>query len=432
MSPFLVSMLGLSCFLIISLLGLPVAFSLALTGTIGIALIVGIDPALTLLGKTPFVWAVVSFNIPIALFMLMATFVIRSGIGEELYAAANKWLGRLPGGLAIATNLTCTGFAGCAGNSLPAIATLGLVAIPEMERYRYNRGFACGCVAAGGSLGALIPPSIPFIIYGFLSETSVGDLFIAGLLPGILLSALFSIMIIVVCMINPKFGPPTQSYPWRERFASLKGVYGMLILFLLIILGLYFGIFSTTEAAAIGAFGAFVICILKRRLTKANFVTAFTESVRITGFMVTLVIGAQLFTTFLSTAGLPAMVVDIFSSLNLPPIGILGILLIMYLVLGLFLDPATMTLITVPVVVPVISGLGYDLIWFGIIFTVMTMIGGCTPPVGLNVYTLHAITKVPLSDIFRGSIPYVIVMVIGAIILIAFPQISLFLPYLMK
>jgi C4-dicarboxylate transporter DctM subunit len=432
LSPLLVTLIGVGAFLILALLGLPVAISLAFTGFIGTALLVGFEPALTFLGKVPFVWAIVTFNIPIALFMLMATFVIRSGIGEELYEAAHKWVGQLPGGLAIGTNLACTGFAGCAGMSLPAIATMGMLAIPEMERYNYSRGFACGCVAAGGTLGVLIPPSIVFIIYGFLSETSIGDLFIAGLLPGLLISLLFSLMIFVMCKINPALGPAGKSYTWRERFVSLKGVWGMLFLFLLVILGLYFGIFSPSEAAAIGAFGAFVICLARRRLTKSNLTSALTDSLRITGFMVTLVIGAQLLTTFLAVAGLPSMVAGLINSINVPPLLILTMILILYLFLGLILDPATITLVTIPVVVPALTLLGFDLIWFGVLFTVMTMIGGCTPPVGLDVYTLHAITKVPLSDIFRGAIPFVLVMIVGAALLVAFPQISLFLPNLMK
>jgi C4-dicarboxylate transporter DctM subunit len=431
MSPLAISLVSIAAFIMLAFLGLPIAISLALVGFSGLVLLTGFEPALTLLGKSPFIWGTFDAGIPIALFVLMGNLTFRSGIGEELYNAGAKWLGRLPGGLAMATTVACTGFAGCTGSSMAAAATMGAIALPEMNRFDYSPRLSTGCVVAGGTLGILIPPSVPFIIYGMLTETSIGELFIAGIVPGILLSGLFLIMIAITCKLNPSLGPVGSSYSWRERLISLKGIWPMLVIFLLVICGLYFGIFSPSEAGAAGAFGALVVGLVRRKLPRSALIAALKDSLKLVGFLVTLLIGAMLFTTFLSRAGFSTTMAEWIVSLRVSPILILIAILLMYIPLGMFVDVASMTFLTIPVLVPTLNFLGFDLVWFGVMFVIMSEVALITPPVGLNVYTVAAITDVPMEQIFRGATPFIFVMLLAVVLVMAFPQIALFLPNLM-
>ncbi|MBW1799973.1 MAG: TRAP transporter large permease [Deltaproteobacteria bacterium] len=432
MPPHLIGVLGVVVFLILAILGLPIAFSFATAGFIGIVFIQGLNAGLASLGEAAYskVASYVLSTIP--LFVLMGQFAFHSGISRDLFLAAYKWMGRLPGGLALATTLSCTGFAACTGSSVASAATMGTIAYPEMERFKYSPRLATGSIAAGGTLGILIPPSTIFIIYGIITETSSGDLFIAGIFPGLLLSSLFCAMIYVMCKRNPEMGPPSQSFSWKERFSSLTGVWGMLVLFILVIAGLYAGIFAPSEAGAIGAFGALIIALVRGKLTRSSLLSALKETVRVSCFSLFVLVGAMLFNTFLSITGLPQMLSGWVTSLPFSPIGILILLCIFYVPLGMVIDCLPMILLTMPFVFPIIEGFGFSPVWFGVLVCVLGELSLITPPVGINIYVVQGVTKAPLQEVARGIIPFVIVFLIGIALLIAFPQISLFLPASMK
>ena len=432
MSPLIVSIIGIAIFLLLISQALPIGFAFAIVGFIGLFLFRGLDPALYTLGNAPFTWGSSAALLPLPLFILMGYFAFNSGISGELYETARKWVGRLPGGLAMATTLACTGFAACSGSTLASAATMGTVAFPEMEEFHYDRRLSTGCIAAGGLLAPLIPPSVGFIVLGVLTETSISKLFMAGIFPGLLLSGTFLATIFVMCKRNPRLGPPGPSYPWKEMFVSLRGVWGMLVLFALIIGGLYLGIFTPSEAGAIGAFGAFVIALAKRRMTISNLLSAVKDAAQITCFIFIIFIGAMMFNSFLAVSGFSAMFSEWVNALPVSRYVILVCVLFIYIPLGMVMEPMAMVLLTIPVVFPVIVGLGFDPIWFCVLVVLTGETAFLTPPVGLNVYVVHGVTKVPLEEVFRGIMPFFIIMIVCIAILIIFPQISLFIPNMMK
>jgi len=433
MSLYLIGVIALAGFLILVILGLPIAFSFATMGFIGIVLIQGMGAGLASLGEVAYSEMASYVLTTIPLFVLMGQFAFHSGISTDLFFAAYKWMGRLPGGLALATTLSCTGFAACTGSSVASAATMGTIAFPEMQRYHYSPRLAAGCIAAGGTLGILIPPSTIFIIYGIITETSIGDLFIAGIFPGLMLSSLFCLLIYFMCKRNPEMGPPSEaSFTWKERFASLAGVWGMVVLFILVIVGLYVGIFAPSEAGAIGAFGALLIAAARRRLTKASVFSALAETVRVSCFSLFVLVGAMLFNTFLSMTGLPQMLSGWITSFPLPPFAILIIICAFYIPLGMVIDCLPMILLTMPFVFPIIEEFGFSPVWFGVLICVLGELSLITPPVGINIYVVQGVTKVPLEDVARGILPFALVFLVGIALLIAFPQISLFLPSTMK
>jgi len=427
MSPLEIFIIGVVVFLILAFLGIPLAFSFAIVGFVGFAFIRGIGPALAMLGQAPWQWASQSGLIVVPLFILMGQFAFHSGISRDLYKSAYKWMGRLPGGLALATNLACTGFAACTGSSLAAGATMGTIAYPEMMRFKYSPRLATGCIASGGTLGILIPPSIVFIIYGFLTEQPIGLLFIAGIFPGLLLSGLFLLVILGMCILKPELGPPGESFPWREKLTSLTGVWGMLLLFLLVIGGLYLGVFAPSEAGAVGAFGAFVVALF-RRTTTQMLMTALKDSLRLTCMTMTILIGAMLFSNFVTISGVPTMFAAWVTGLPISPYAILLFILFIYIPLGMVLDSMSMVLLTIPTIFPIIKVLGFDPIWFGVLLVVVVEMALISPPVGMIVYIVHGVTKVPLPEVFLGNLPFLLAMFVALALLILFPQISLFLP----
>ena len=431
MLPIEIFILGLVVFLVLAFLGMPLAFAFAMVGFVGFAFLRGLSPALAMLGQAPWQWGSQSGLIVVPLFILMGQFAFHAGISRELYIAAYKWMGRLPGGLALATNLACTGFAACTGSSLAAGATMGTIAYPEMMRFKYSARLATGCVAAGGTLGILIPPSIVFIIYGFLTEQPIGTLFIAGIFPGLLLSALFLLVILLTCIIKPELGPRGESFPWRDKFASLTGVWGMLLLFVMVVGGLYAGIFAPSEAGAVGAFSAFVIAIC-RRTGVQMFLTSLKDSLRITCMTITITIGAMIFSNFVTVSGVPAMFAEWVIGLPVSPYAILLFILFLYVPLGMVLDALSMVLLTIPTVYPIVKMLGFDPIWFGVLVVLVMEMALISPPVGMIVYVVHGVTKVPLQDVFMGNMPFLLAMFVALALLIIFPEISLFLPYKMR
>jgi C4-dicarboxylate transporter DctM subunit len=427
LSPLIIFIIGLVAFLTLAFLGMPIAFAFAMVGFVGVLLIKGIGPGLSMLGAAPWQWAGQAGLIVVPLFILMGQFAFHSGISRDLYVAANKWIGRLPGGLALATNLACTGFAACTGSSLASGATMGTITYPEMMKFNYSPRLATGCIASGGTLGILIPPSIVFIIYGFLTAQPIGTLFIAGILPGLLLSVTFATTILAMCIRNPRLGPRGEPFSWRERFTSLTGIWGMLLLFVLVIGGLYFGVFAPSEAGAMGAFGAFVIA-LSRRTKVPLFITALKDSLRLTCMILTITIGAMIFGVFLTLSGAPSMLAAWIAALPVSPYLILIFILLMYIPLGMVMDALAMVLLTIPIIFPIITGLGFNPIWFGVLIVIVFEMALITPPVGMIVYVVQGVTKVPLEEVFAGNMPFLIAMIVSLVILVAFPQISLFLP----
>lgn len=432
MSPFLIGSLGIVGFIILVVIGLPISFSFAVSGLIGIIAIAGFKPAMSLLGSAPYAFTTNEMLIALPTFVLMGFLSFHSGISGDLYAAAEKWLGRLRGGLAMATTLACSGFAACTGDSLAATATMGTVSFPSMQKLNYNPSLSTASIACGGALAVLIPPSIPFIVYGYLTQTSVAKLFIAGIIPGILLALMLCITIYIICIRNPKLGPSGNSYSLNEKIRSLQGIWPMLILILLVIGGLYVGFFTPSEAGALGAFGALIIGLIKRRLNRVRITDALSGSLNIICFVFTIIIGAMIFNTLLSISGFSSVLSKFISTVNLPPYIVLIIVIFIYFILGMFMDPLAMTLLTVPTFVPIMVNLGFDPIWFGVLFVVMNEIAFLTPPVGANVYVVNGVTGVPLEIIFKGIIPFVITLLIFVTIIIIFPDIVLFLPYLVK
>jgi tripartite ATP-independent transporter DctM subunit len=432
LDPLLISILGLAAFFLLMTQGVPIAFSFAIVGCVGVVLLKGAGPGLGLVGSMPYIWASAGALLPVPLFILMGQFVYHSGISAELYAAAHKWTGRFPGGLALATTLASTGFAACSGVSMAGAATMASVAYPEMKAYNYDPKLSTGCITAGGSLSCLIPPSAAFIIYGALTETSVGKLFIAGILPGLLLSFLYLSVIFFMAKRNPKLAPPGPAYSWREMLASLKGTIAVLVLFLLVIGGLFAGVFTPSEAGSMGAFGAFVICLVRRRMTLANLVAAVRDSIRTTCFILTITIGAMIFSSFLGVGGFSGMFRSWITGLPVSPDIVLICILLIYIPLGMVMDGLAMLLLTIPIVFPVVLAFGFDPVWFGIIMTLIVEMALITPPVGLNSYVVAGVTGVPLESVFRGVFPFFLMMVACLILLYAFPQIVLFLPGIMK
>lgn len=430
--PHMIGIIGIVGFLILAVLGLPIAFSFATMGFIGIALLQGLSAGLYALGEAPYQETASYVLSTIPLFVLMGQFAFHSGISGDLFLSAYKWMGRLPGGLALATTLSCTGFAACTGSSVASAATMGTIAFPEMQKYNYSPRLGAGAIAAGGTLGILIPPSTIFIIYGIITETSIGDLFIAGIIPGIMMSLLFCLLIYFMCRRNPALGPPSQSFTWKERFASLKGIWGMLVLFLIVILGLYFGVFAPSEAGAIGAFGALAIALIRGRLNRGNTVSAVVETIRISCFSLFVLVGAMLFNTFIAMTGVPRMLSDWVTGLPFSPFVILIIICAFYIPLGTVIDCLPMILLTMPFVFPIIEGFEFSPVWFGVLVCVLGELSLITPPVGINIYVVQGVTKVPLHDVAKGILPFALVFVLGIALLIAFPQISLFLPNTMK
>jgi C4-dicarboxylate transporter DctM subunit len=426
-SPLIICLIGLAAFFLLMSQGMPIAFAFAMIGCVGIILLKGLGPGLAVIGSAPYTWSTMGSLLPVPLFMLMGQFMYHSGFSTELYAAAHKWIGRRPGGLALATTLASTGFAACSGASLAGAATMGAVAYPEMEAFNYHPRLSTGCITAGGSLSCLIPPSAAFIIYGVLTETSIGKLFIAGILPGLLLAGLYLTVIFIMCKRNPTLGPPAPSYPLRERLASLKGILGVLVLFLFVIGGLFVGVFTPSEAGAMGAFGAFVIMVIRRRLTISTLVMALRDSITTTCFVLTITIGAMVFSHFLALGGFSTLFREWVTALPVSRHIILIGILLMYIPLGMFMDGLAMLFLTLPIVFPIVNNLGFDPIWFGIILTLIVEMALITPPVGMNSYVVHGVTKVPLEEVFRGIVPFFLMMLACLALLYAFPQIALVL-----
>ena len=429
MSPTLVGILGLAGLFLLIFLRVPIGIALAIAGALGYWTLSGLDPTLALLGSVPFE---IAYNYDlsiIALFVLMGNFAMVSGMSRDLYDMARSLVGHWPGGLASATVVGCAGFAAVSGSSLASAVTMGRVALPEMRRHDYHPRLATGCVAAGGTLGILIPPSTGFIIYALLTEESIGQLFLAGVLPGLLLTGLFMATIAILTRLNPAIGPKADRLLWRERLRSVGRSFSLIGIVFAVLGGIYFGVFTPVEAAAIGAFLTLCLTVVRGRLNLETLKFCILETVKTFAFVYLIVIGAFLFNPFLAVTQIPANLAAAMPGLDLAPVTILIVIVIGYIILGTFLEGLAMMVLTLPIVFPLIKDMGYDPIWFGALLVVILEMSLISPPLGLNVFVVKGIAEgVPMGEIFRGIIPFWGAMLICAALLIAFPDIALILP----
>jgi tripartite ATP-independent transporter DctM subunit len=420
----IVSFVALTLFL---MSGVRIAFATALCGFIGLWILRGYDPA-AVLSATTVLGHLTSYNLLVLpLFIMMGFFAYYANITRDIYWAARQWLGHLPGGLAVATIIGCAGFAAACGASTASAAVMGRVALPELKKFGYDDKVSTGCVAAGGTMAIMIPPSVLMVIYGFIAEESIGALLLAGILPGLLQAASYVAMLVIRFKLNPALGPPITGIGWSDRFRSLKGVWGMIVIVLLVMGSMYTGIATPTEAAGVGAIGALLLAVPRMRFR--DFGSALVETVRTTALIFAIVAGVLIFVHFLGFTGTPAAIANAIAESGLPPIVVLIGILVLYLFLGMFIDGIGMVLLTVPIVLPTIKQLGIDPIVFGVLVVRMVEIGLMTPPVGLNVYVLKGVAKgVSMGDIFRGCGWFVLVDIINVAILVAFPAIILLIP----
>jgi C4-dicarboxylate transporter, DctM subunit len=433
MTPLQVGLLGLVLLVVLLASSMPVGFVMAIVGLVGFAILTTPSAALSL--ATIDLYTTFSdYNLTtIPLFVLMGQVCFHSGISRGLFHAAYHWMGRMPGGLAMSTVGACTAFGAICGSGPATSATIASVALPEMRRYKYDMSLATGCVASAGGLGMLIPPSIVFIVYAILTELSIGKLFIAGVVPGLMIAAMFCGVIYYLCARHPELGPPGPAFTLRQKVASLKGVWETLTLFVLVMGGMFLGFYTATEAAAIGAAGAMAIGAVKRQLTWAKLLQCLNESIRTSCMVMTIVAGAIIFGHFLARTQVPAELASWLAGLPLPGWVIIGIIIVFYLIGGCFLDALALDILTIPIFYPVVMALGYDPIWFGVMIVVVTMLGVVTPPVGVCAYVVSGMARdVPLEKVFRGCMPFIWALVAAAIILTAFPKIATFLPELIK
>ena len=428
MNPFYIGIIGIAIMILMLFLGVHIGVAMSLVGLCGVFYLTSLKTGLPVIA-TVFYSNMASYMMSVVpLFVGMGILCSYSGMSKGLYSTAYKWVGSFRGGLSVATIAACAGFAAVSGTSVGTAATIGTIALPEMKKYNYDDKLATGCVAAGGTLGILIPPSTIFIIYGLLTEQSIGKLFVAGILPGILLSLLFIITIFLITRKDSLLGPPGPKTSLREKITSLKDVWPVLILFLIVIGGLYAGIFTPTEAGGIGAFLALFIGIITKNMNWGNLRKAFLEATHTTAMIFLILIGAMIFNVFMAVSQFPTELSNFLSGLDVNRYIIFSGIVCIYLILGCLMDSFAMLVLTIPVFYPIIKGLGFDPIWFGVIIVIMMEQGLITPPVGLNVYVISGLVKdVPMGTIFRGIFPFWIAMIVCVLILTIFPQIALFL-----
>ncbi|PQO23353.1 C4-dicarboxylate ABC transporter permease [Rhodobacteraceae bacterium WD3A24] len=409
--------------------GIPIAFALTFVGVVGVVSIIGFDPAMAMLGQVYFDSARSYTLSVVPLFLLMGNFVVQSGIATEMYDAANAWLRHNKGGLAMATVVACGGFGSVCGSSLATTATMGRISLPAMRRYGYSDRLATGAIAAGGTLGIIIPPSVILIIYGILTQQNIGKLFLAGLMPGLIGVIGYVMAVRLSLLIWPEKFETLAKLPLRDRIRALRGVAGALVLFIFVLGGIYLGVFTATEAAGMGAGGAILITALRGKLTWRETLNTLFESAKTTAIMFFLLFGAMYFLNYVNLSGLSSDLRNWVLGLDLPPLGVLGMIVLMLLVLGALLESLSMILLTVPVLFPIVTAMGYDPIWFGIFMVLAAELSYITPPMGLNVFVIRTVARdVPVQTVFAGVLPFVIMDLVRLVLLIFVPAIALFIP----
>ncbi len=426
------SLIGFVFLLILILAKVPIPMAMAVVGFIGFGEVINYHASLAMVAQVASEEGMNYGLSVVPLFILMGNFVTQSGLSHELYKSSYAFLGHRKGGLAMATIVACGGFSAVCGSSLATAATMSKVAMPSMRKFGYADSLATGSIAAGGTLGILIPPSVILVIYGIMTETDIGLLFAAGILPGLLGVFCYLCAVAAATSINPKIGPRGEKVSWPDRFRSLKGVWGVLLLFFIVMGGIYAGIFTPTEAAGIGATGAFFFTLFRKKLTLAILKKVLVDSASTTAMIFFLLIGSMIFANFVNVVGLPGALADFVLGWDVSPFVIILILMVVYIILGCILESMSMIVLTVPVFYPMIQALGFDLIWFGIVVVVVTEISLITPPVGLNVFVLKAVLPdVKVGTIFKGVTPFWLADIVRLTLIVTFPGISLFLASLM-
>lgn len=428
MTPIEIGIIGFAVFFGLLAIGLPVGISMATVGFAGYWVLRAFTPALAIFKYSPFE-SVSSYDFScIPLFLLTAYIIFQAGFGRNLYDIAAKWLGHRPGGLAMATVGGCAGFAAVDGSSVATTVAMSAVALPEMDRYNYKPSLAVGSICAGGTIGILIPPSNLLIIFGVLTQTSILKLFMAGVIPGILEAVFYIVTIALICKVNPALGPKGPSYSFKEKVTSIGSAWELIALIALVMGGLLAGWFTPVEAGAIGASGAIVFSLIRKRLNWPKFKAALLETMKTTGMLYVLIMGAYIFMPFITLSTIPNVLAEAVSSLNVAPILVMMMVILVYIVLGCFMESLSMILITLPIFFPLSAHLGYDPIWFGIIVVRVVEIGMITPPFGINAYTMSTISGVPINTVFKGITPFLIADILHVALLLLIPQVSLFLP----
>ncbi len=424
-----VAVAGFFALFALMLLRVPVGMAMGLVGVTGFGVIAGFGPALKLIGQTSMRTVTdYTFGV-IPMFLLMGAFVSNSGMSRELFRAANTFIGHLKGGLGLATILACGGFAAISGSSVATAATFSTVAYPEMRRLKYPDSFAAGTIAAGGTLGAMFPPSTVLVVYGIITEQDISKLFMAGLIPGIIAVLMYMTTIVILGAVRPNLLPAAAKSSWSERFQAIKDIWAPLALFLFVIGGLYGGLFTPTEAGGVGAGGAFIIGVLRRKLGRRQILMSLLQATRTAAAVFTVLIGALIFGYFLTITGTPQKVTAFMTGLGLNPYGVLLLILLMYIVLGCLMDAMAMIILTVPIVYPVILSLGFDPIWFAVIIVMTVELGLIHPPVGMNVFVIKSVVpELSFSKIFKGVTPFIVTDLVRLALLIAFPTLATWLP----
>ena len=432
MDPLIVGVLGIVALFAALLIGMPIGFALALVGFLGVSYLTSMSVALPILVMALYGTVTTYAFTVIPLFIIMGEFAAISGLSQKVYEAADKWLRRLPGGLGLGTIGGCAGFAAICGSSVATAATMGRVALPEMRRYNYDVRLATGSIAAGGTLGFLIPPSVGLVVYGILTEQSIGKLLISGFLPGFLLAMAYMAVVVLWVKLNPGLAPASpREVGWKEKLLMLGNVWELVVVFILIMGGIYLGFFTPTEAGAVGAAILFFATLIKRKLNWSNLSVALKGTTRISVMLFVILAGAHMFTIFLALSGIPMATAAWLGGLEVSRYVILAVMLILYLVLGCFLDAVAMMVLTLPVIFPTVLALGFDPIWFGVIAVLMMNAGLITPPLGLNLFVIAEIAQQPTETVFRGAMRFLVAILVVVVIVTVFPQIALFLPGLM-
>ena len=436
MDPTIIGIIGIFIMLALFMTRMPVAYVMTLVGFVGFSYMISVKGGLNLLSRSMYDTFSSYGLTTIPLFILMGQFAFNTGISRRLYDTAYTYLGHTRGGLAMTTVTACTAFGAVCGSSPATAATMATVGLPEMRRYKYADELATGAVASGGGLGMIMPPSVVLIVYGVLTEQSIGALFVSGIIPAILMTILFIICIYISCRLKPELGPPGQKFTWREKFRSLTGMVDTLLVFIFVMGGMFLGLFTPTEAAAVGAFGVLVVSLTRGQMTWERFVKSLYETLRTSCMVMLLIAGAVIFGKFLAVTRIPFNIATWVGGLNMPPFMIMAAIIGVYFIGGCVMDALALIMLTIPIFYPVVVNLGYDPIWFGIIIVLVTQMGVITPPVGINVYVVYGVAQsvvgdVPLESIFKGIVPFLLAVVVGTVILMIFPQLVLFLPNLM-
>jgi len=431
MGPFETAGLAFLAMFVLMLLGMPIAFAMLAVGFGGIWLVFGERLAYGVAGQLAFDTASYELSV-VPMFILMGVLVTKARMSEDLYRLCHSFLGHRRGGLAMATVVACGGFAAVCGSSIATAATMAKVSMPEMRRYGYKDTLASGAIAAGGTLGILIPPSVIMVLYGIATGTDIGQLFIAGIVPGLLAIGLYIAAVAFVVRADPEAGPAAARVGWARRMRGFLSIGPVVALFLLIIGGIYFGVFTPTEAAGVGAFGAFLFALARRSLSPSTFLDALVETVKTTAALFIVLLGALMFSRFMNLAGLPEALSALITEAGLSPLAVIAVIFLIYLVLGCFMESLSMILLTVPIFFPVVIQLGFDPVWFGVFVVMATELSMITPPVGLNLFVIQGVIKdVRLAVVYRGILPFVVADVVRIGVIVALPGLVLFLPRLM-